>query len=95
MSALILPVLDGLRSGVGYLAGGPLVDIARRSVLSVLQRIQIGQLVIEEDTTTIIGSQNLAVGAPPAAVTTLKIKSKAFWIRAALFADMVRLSKPT
>lgn len=89
MASLLAGAFDRLRTGVSYVAGAQLTDVARRLILSVLDRIQFGQLVIEEKgSTTICGPRNLAVGSPPLPATVLRIKQDAFWTRVALFADM-------
>jgi len=47
MTSLLVGVVDQLRMSVGYIAEGPITNIARHLILSVLNRIQVGQLVIE------------------------------------------------
>lgn len=89
MASILSATVDKLRTSIGYVAYGPVTSVARQFIVSVLQRIQIGQLVIEEcGHTTVCGLQNLVIGSPPLPVTTLKINSDAFWTRVALFADM-------
>ena len=89
MTSFLAGAFDKLRMSVGYVAGGQITNVARRLILSVLQKIEIGQLVIEENGQyTICGTQKLSVGFPPIPATMIKIKSDAFWIRVALFADM-------
>ena len=95
MTTLLVGAVDQLRMSVGYIAGGPITNIARHLILGVLDRIQVGQLVIEEKgKTTICGSQNIAIGPPPGVATVLRVKSDAFWTRVALFADMVSARNP-
>lgn len=90
MASILNGAVDRVRTTVGYLAWGPATLVARRLILSVLQKITIGQLVIEEKgITTLCGTPNLAVGSYPLPATVLHIKNDAFWIRVALFADMV------
>lgn len=90
MTSLLSGVVDRLRTSVGYVAGGQITNVARWLILTVLDRIQIGQLVIEENgTIRTCGSLNLAVGSPPLPATVLKVKHHAFWTRVAVFADMV------
>lgn len=90
ISSIVSPVVDRLRSTVGYFAWKPSTNVARKLILLALDRITIGQLVIEENGTTVLcGTQNLAVGSPPYPASVLHVKSDAFWIRVALFADMV------
>lgn len=89
MALIVSVAVDQLRTGIGYVAGGQITNFARGLVLSVLHKIQIGQLVIVENgITTVCGSQNLAIGSPPLPATILKINHAAFWTRVALFADM-------
>ena len=90
MASLLAGVVDRVRTSVGYVAGGQITNITRRLILSVFDRIQIGQLIIEENgKMTVCGSINLAVGSHPLPATLLKINDDAFWTRVALFADMV------
>lgn len=90
MASLFSGAFDHLRTTVGYFAWDPATSAARRVILSVLHKITIGQLVIEEKgVTTLCGTSNLAVGSPPLPATVLHIKNDAFWTRVALFADMV------
>ena len=92
MSGLVTSLLDSARSYAGSIAWGPLVQVSRASILSVLKGIQIGQLTIKEKdgTETICGRADLGRTAFP--VTTLKVVRDAFWLRLALFADMVGLT---
>lgn len=91
MASLFSGAFDQVRTAVGYLARGPATHVARQLILSVLHKITIGQLVIEEKgTTTLCGTTNLAVGSHPLPATVLHVKDDAFWVRVALFADMVR-----
>lgn len=90
MTTLLSGAVDRLYTSVGYVAGGPVTRLARGMILSVLNRIQVGQIIIEENGETITcGSINLAVGSPPLPVTLLRIKNDSFWTRVAIFADMV------
>jgi cyclopropane-fatty-acyl-phospholipid synthase len=88
MAGLITSALDSVRNCAGSLAWGPLVNISKSSILSLLGNIQCGQLtVIEQDgTTTVCG--NAAGGTRDDPITTLEVKRDAFWLRLALFADM-------
>src|ERR1700744_1488580 len=65
----------------------PLVRTSRHIILSLLSQIKVGCLVVQErdGTETICGK---GMGAIP--VATVRILRNAFWIRLALFADMVR-----
>lgn len=93
MSGFVASAIGALREYVGAAAWSPLVRISRAGVLSVLHRVQLGCLIlVEED-----GTEIRCGGTPgPHICTTeprteLRIKSDAFWVRLALFADMVRL----
>lgn len=91
MASLLLGAFDHVRTAVGYFAAGPTTNLARQLILSVLRKITIGQLVIEEKgITTLCGTTNLAVGSRPLPATVLHIRNDAFWLRVALLADMVR-----
>jgi cyclopropane-fatty-acyl-phospholipid synthase len=93
MSALVSSTLDTFRGYAGSTAWAPLVRISRAAVLSLLHRIEFGCLLITDET----GSQtrcgrDAGLGShvcatPPRA--ELNIKREAFWVRLALFADMV------
>lgn len=90
MTSLLSGAIDRLYTSVGYVAGGPITRVARSLILSVLNQIEIGQIIIEENEQTVTcGSINLAIGSPPLPVTVLKIRNDAFWTRVAIFADMV------
>lgn len=93
MASLFSGAFDHVRTTVGYFALGPATNVARQLILSVLHKITIGQLVIEEKgVTTVCGTTNLAVGSHPLPATVVHVKNDAFWVRVALFADMVCLS---
>ena len=87
--AIISKTFDSLRSYVGSFTWGPFVTISRSTVLGLLGRIQVGQLVVEDcdGTTTICGELGEKDGSPH---TELKVLKEAFWVRVMLFADMVR-----
>lgn len=86
MSGSLLTAFDRLRSLSGSVTWKPLVNLSRSTVLSLLQGIGIGQLTIYESdgTKTICGSSTV-----PA--TELHVLKEVFWLRLALYADMVRL----
>lgn len=79
-------------------AWGPLLSLSRTTILSLLSRIQIGQLkIVDVDgRTTVYGerdvkhAQNPIYSAPRAELTVHK---EMFWVRLLLFADMVGTSK--
>ena len=87
--AIISKPFDSLRSYVGSFTWGPFVTISRSTILGLLGRIQVGQLVVEDcdGTTTICGGLGGKAGSPH---TELKVLKEAFWVRVMLFADMVR-----
>ena len=90
--AIVSRTFDSLRSYVGSFTWGPFVTISRSTVLGLLGRIQVGQLVVQDSdgTTTICGPLGKRDGSPH---TELKVLKEAFWVRVMLFADMVRQSK--
>ena len=90
--AIISKTFDSLRSYVGSFTWAPFVTISRSTVLGLLERIQIGQLVVEDcnGKTTICGELGRKDGSPH---TELKVLKEAFWVRVMLFADMVRQLK--
>jgi hypothetical protein len=70
---------------------GPLVSICKNGALSQLQEIKLGKLVLFEGGTkasAVFGSDK--EGVP---VAFLDVHSEKFWVRLALFADMVRYDK--
>jgi cyclopropane-fatty-acyl-phospholipid synthase len=66
---------------------GPLVSIARSLCLSVLSKIEIGQLTITDydGSVTTFGEQTSLKGP----VCHLTVHKDTFWLRLALYADMV------
>lgn len=88
MLSLVTGALDALRAQVGSVAWGPLVTTSRNAVLSLLQQIEIGRLlVVEEDGSETVCGKKVASKTVPA--TELKVHRETFWVRLALFADMV------
>lgn len=83
----------GLRNYAGSIAWGPLVQLSRSAVLSVLQKVEIGQLKITESDghITICGQLKKDVKGPK---TELVIHKDTFWVRMLLFADMVGPRNP-
>ena len=67
-----------------------MVQISRSTVLSLLQRIEVGQLLVT-DTDGSITTCGHIDGRDQVPRTGLKVLKEAFWIRLLLFADMVRL----
>ena len=90
--AMVSRTFDSLRSYVGSFTWGPFVTISRSTVLALLGRIQVGQMVVEDcdGTTKICGQLGKKDGSPH---TKLKVLKEAFWVRVMLFADMVRRSR--
>lgn len=90
MSGVVTAALDCLRSYTGSLAWEPLVRLSRGAVLNVLQRIEIGQLQLKEkDGSVRTCGPALEQESSSVPTTELKILCDAFWLRVALFADMV------
>lgn len=89
MAGLVTSLFDTARSYVGSVAWSPLVQLSRSSILGLLSQIQVGQLTVKEKdgTETVCGGASIGRDALP--VTTLKVVREAFWLRLALFADMV------
>lgn len=80
--------LDGLRKYAGSLAWGPLTQLSRTAILSVLQKTEIGQLKITDTSGELIicGQSKELINGPR---TELRIHKDTFWVRMLLFADMV------
>jgi cyclopropane-fatty-acyl-phospholipid synthase len=88
MASFITSALDLVRAQVGSVAWGPLVTLSRKAVLSLLQQIEIGHLlVLEQDgSETVCGKKSPSKEVP---ITELKVHRETFWVRLALFTDMV------
>lgn len=86
--AIVYRTFDSLRSYVGAFTWGPFVKLSRSTVLGLLSRIEVGQLVVKDSdgTVTICGQPGIKDGSPR---TELRISKEAFWVRVMLFADMV------
>lgn len=93
MTSLVTSALDRVRNYAGAVAWGPLVQTSRQLVLSLLSQIEHGRLtVIEKDgTNTICGD---AEGETVLPAAHLRVVRDSFWLRLALFADMVRHVAP-
>ena len=90
MTSLVASALDQARGLVGAFAWGPAVSVSRNMVLALLSRIQRGRLIIlENDGTTTICGQTSSDPVEPN--VHLRVVREAFWLRLALFADMVRI----
>lgn len=86
--AILTRSLAPLRTYLGSLTWAPFVQLSRSTVLGLLNRIEIGQLVVTDSDgmVTICGHPGIKDGSPR---TELKVLKEAFWVRAILFADMV------
>ena len=87
--AIVSRSLDSLRQYVGSFTWAPFVQLSRSTVLGLLQRIELGQLVVTDydGSVTICGHTN---GRDEVPRTQLKVLKETFWVRVLLFADMVR-----
>ncbi|KAL2050226.1 hypothetical protein ABVK25_009587 [Lepraria finkii] len=85
--AIVSRSFDSLRIYVSSFTWRPLVKLSRSTVLGLLGRIEIGQLVVNDcdGTGTIFGGSGDKDGSPQ---TELKVLKEAFWVRVMLFADM-------
>ena len=86
--AIVSRTFDSLRSYLGSFTWGPFVKLSRATVLGLLSRIEVGQLVVRDcdGTVTICGKPGIKDGSPR---TELRVAKEAFWVRVMLFADMV------
>ncbi|KAL6719135.1 hypothetical protein ACLMJK_003372 [Lecanora helva] len=84
---VITKSLNSLSTTVGSFTWGPFVKLSRNIVLSLLGRIETGNLIIVDSDRTVIkcGSSDGKDGSPHAELMILK---ETFWVRALLFADM-------
>ncbi|MCJ1395389.1 hypothetical protein MMC18_008273 [Xylographa bjoerkii] len=87
LTSAITGTLDAVRGYAGSWTWGPVVDLSRSAVLSLLKRVEVGQIVVTDlnGTVTICGSPKPKDGSPR---TELKVLKEAFWVRLLLFADM-------
>lgn len=94
MNSLVTSALDRVRNYAGAFAWGPLVQTSRQLVLALLLQIEHGSLtVIEKDGTRTLCGEAGAKPVQPAA--QLRVIRDSFWLRLALFADMVRNVAPS
>ena len=86
--AIVSRTFDSLRSYVGSITWGPLVELSRSTLLGLLSRIEVGQLVLRDSdgTVTICGQPGIKEASHR---TELRVSKEAFWVRVVLFADMV------
>lgn len=93
MTSLLTSALDRVRNYAGAVAWGPLVQTSRSVILSLLSQIEQGRLtIIERDGTSTICGDAETENVQPA--TELRVVRDSFWVRLALFADMVRPVAP-
>lgn len=79
-------------NGVASQAWEPLVSVCRNGTLAQLQGIKSGKLVLYENGSS-KASAVFGAEAPGCPVAVLNVHDEKFWVRLALFADMVRLFK--
>ena len=100
---ITMAVLGEVVSQIKAYTWNPIVVASRRTILSLLSQITIGQLVIKEVSTNIttvcglleprqddIDLKHPRKGPEPPNCE-LRVNSDVFWVRLLLFADMVRL----
>lgn len=80
---------DSLRTNAGSVAWRPIVIFSRGAVLGLLRGIEVGQVVVSESNgeVTVCGNPG---GGDNDLRADLKVSMETFWVRALLFADMVR-----
>jgi cyclopropane-fatty-acyl-phospholipid synthase len=87
LGALTSPVAT-IWNGVASQAWDPLVSLCRNGTLAQLKGIKIGSLALHEDgvdkPATFFGNKS-----PEHPFTSLTVHDERFWVRLALFADMV------
>ena len=88
MSGTIISSFVALRDASVNAAWTPLVQFSRNVCLSVLSKIQVGQIkVIDVDGNSVtIGEKNDKVVGPEC---VLNIQKDTFWLRLVLYGDMV------
>ena len=86
--AIVSRTFDTLHSYLVSFTWGPFVNLSRSTVLALLDRIEVGQLVIRDcdGTVTVCGQPGIIDASPR---TELRVSKEAFWVRVMLFADMV------
>ena len=91
--AIVSRSFDSLRTYAGSVAWGPIVRFSRGVILGLLRRIEVGQiLVYDSDGAVVVCGNAGEEGDGPK--TELKVSKETFWVRALLFADMVRALGP-
>ena len=91
ITSLVTSAFDTLRGLAGSVGWGPLVQLSRTTILSLLQQVEKGQLVVKEQDGTETVCGRLSVGQ--ISCTELRIRRETFWVRLALFADMVSFKR--
>lgn len=86
--AILTHSLDTVRTYAGALTWEPFVRFSRSTILRLLKRIAVGQIVLRDNdgSVTVCGNAQVQDGSPR---TELMVLKEAFWIRVLLFADMV------
>ncbi|KAI9888608.1 MAG: hypothetical protein M1814_006589 [Vezdaea aestivalis] len=82
-----LSMLASTTAYAGSYVWNPIVQLSRRGAFIVLARIARGQLIIEDVDGTVEKFGDTAIDSVTAKIT---VKRDAFWLRLAVFADMVR-----
>ena len=77
-----------LLNSVSTQAWEPLVSLCRNGTLSQLQNIRIGKLAVYESSSS-KASANFGVEKEGLPLAVLNVHDERFWVRLALFADMV------
>lgn len=87
MAILSYP-LETFRPYAGSFTWQPFVRFSRSTVLSLLTRIDVGQILVTDSdgTRTVCGAPQPKDGTPR---TELWVLKESFWVRVLLFADMV------
>jgi hypothetical protein len=86
MSLKITERFNALRDYTGNLAWSPLVGMARSACIGLLRKIEVGKLEIVDVTEEVI----VCGGKTEGPATVIQVLSDTFWVRLALFTDMVR-----
>lgn len=100
ISDAITAPLTGLGSYAAAYGWGPLLGVSRSTVLSLLSRIRVGQLKIEDvnGKTTVFGEDDVAKEGQRSIYSVpqveLTVHKEIFWVRMLLFADMVGRPRP-
>lgn len=91
--AAISRTVDGVRTYAGSFTWTPVVNFSRAAVLALLQRVEVGVLLIvdTDGSLKVCGGPKAKDGEPKVQLT---LHDDAFWVRMLLFADMVRQSRP-